>query len=164
MHPIHDVDALLLLALALSSKRRPAELVEVMAATDLIQTSIPPEAKLVDAFSRLASHGLVVEAAGGFLLTDEAQKIMGTLSRKKLETDERIFNVKEKLASYHAKGEHPAIVLSVEQIGAAILAHRTAAKAPGKNLLVPKPKPEGDVQRPGQRQRKPLPAARRRKP
>ena len=35
----------------------------------------------------------------------------------------------------------------------------------GKNLLVPKPKPEDkSVQRPGQRQRKPLPAARKRKP
>lgn len=163
MHPIHDVDALLLLALALSAKRRPAELVEVMAATDLIQQSIPPELKLVDAFARLAVHGLIGEADGGFTLTPEAQKIMGSLSRKKLETEERIFNVREKLAGYNAQGEHATILLTEEQVAAAIAAHRAAVKVPGKNLLVPKPKPEGETHRPGQRQRKPLPA-RRRKP
>jgi hypothetical protein len=38
------------------------------------------------------------------------------------------------------------------------LAHRAAAAGAGRNLLVPKPKPTGDIQRPGQRQRKPAPA------
>ena len=36
MHPVHDVDSLLILATALSSKRRPAELVEIVSAADLL--------------------------------------------------------------------------------------------------------------------------------
>jgi hypothetical protein len=41
MYPVHDVDALLLIATTLSSKRRPAELVEIIAAADLLQVAIP---------------------------------------------------------------------------------------------------------------------------
>jgi len=41
--------------------------------------------------------------------------------------------------------------------------HRAAAAAPARNLLVPKPKPaETSKSRPGQRQRKPMPARRKR--
>ena len=36
MYPIHDHDPLVLLATALAAKRRPAELLEIMAAIDLI--------------------------------------------------------------------------------------------------------------------------------
>ena len=44
MHPIHDVDALLLLAIGLASKRRPAEPLEIVAAIDLIQGNFVREA------------------------------------------------------------------------------------------------------------------------
>ena len=46
MHPILDSDALVLLATTLSAKRRPAELVEIIAAAELIVGSLPGEAKL----------------------------------------------------------------------------------------------------------------------
>ncbi|MFZ4534676.1 hypothetical protein [Propionivibrio sp.] len=160
MHPVHDVDALLLLAVTLSSKRRPAVIVEIIAAADLIQGTVPSELKLVEAFHRLSMHGLICEEEGGFTLSPEAQKIM-TGQPRKADALERIMSVKEKLAAYDPKGEHAPVLLTAKQLCTAILAHRKAEKAPGKNLLVPKVKVDGDIQRPGQRQRKPLPARRR---
>ena len=40
MSPIHDVDVLLLLAVSLAAKRRPAEPVDIIAAIDLIQKNV----------------------------------------------------------------------------------------------------------------------------
>ncbi|MCK0507209.1 hypothetical protein [Aromatoleum anaerobium] len=150
MHPVHDVDALLLLALALSSKRRPAELAEIMAAADLIQGSIPSETKLGDAFHRLSTHGLINEVDGRFTLTPDAQKIMAGQPRK-AETAERIFSVREKLSAYEPAGKHAPIVLTGEQLAQAILAHRSAGQGAGKNMLVPKPKTVDDDKRPDKR-------------
>ena len=82
MHPVHDVDSLLILAIALSSKRRPAELLEIVAAADLLQNNIPNEAKLVEAFDRLAKYGLLKAEADGFALTAPAQEIITGLPRK----------------------------------------------------------------------------------
>lgn len=161
MQPIHDVDVLLLLSLALASKRRPAELVEIVAATDLLQVAVPSETRLVEAFSRLAENGLIVEQDGGFTLTPEAQSIMTGTSRK-ADTEQRLQSVRDKLSAYEPKGEHPPIRLTAKTVCAAILAQRDSAKIPGKNLLVPKPKPaDTSSPRPGQRQRRPLPARRR---
>lgn len=162
MHPVHDVDALLLLAMALSSKRRPAELAEIMAAADLIQGAIPAEAKLAEAFHRLSTHGLIGEEAGGFTLSADAQKIITGLP-KKAEMAERVFDIKQRLAAHAVRGEHVAIVLTLEQLSAAIVAHRASGQGAGKNLLMPKPKtPETEKKRAGH-WRKPLGAARRRK-
>ena len=69
MTPIHDIDALLLLATVLSAKRRPARLVEIMAAIDLLHGNIPAEQKLGEALARLAVNGLLVELDGGIALT-----------------------------------------------------------------------------------------------
>lgn len=165
MHPIRDIDVLLLLALALSSKRRPAELVEIVAATEIVQGVIPADVQLVEAFSRLAKHGLIRTQDGGFTLTAEAQKVMANPSRT-ADTARRIAGIKEKLASYDAKGEDAPIQLTVKEVCVAILAHRDsvkkAGKNAGKNLLAPKPPTTaGDKPRPGQRQRKPHPARRR---
>ena len=148
MHPIHDVDALLLLAMALSSKRRPAELFELMAAIDLIQQgAIPSEAKLCEAFHRLSEYGLISEEAGRFTLTAAGQKSMAG-QRAKDDTAARIFRIKEKLAAYHPQGEHTAIALTTEQMESAIQAHRASGAGAGQNLLVPKPKPVEDNRRP----------------
>lgn len=164
MHPIHDVDAQLLLAITLASKRRPAELVEIIAATDLLHAAIPAEQKLIDAFQRLSVHGLIATVDGGFTLLPPAETIMGAQSKRNVDVAQRIQAVKSGLGAYKPTAELPALVLTTEQLGAAILAHRAASKQPLKNLLVPKPKAEDkSAQRPGQRQRKPLPA-RRRKP
>jgi hypothetical protein len=161
MHPVHDVDSLLILATAISSKRRPAELVEIVSAADLLQNNIPNEAKLVEAFERLAKHGLIRSAGEGFELTEAAQEIVTGLPRK-AETPERLFAIKDRLSVYNVKGEHAAITLAEADVTKAILAHRAAEKTTAKNLLVPKPKPEAEVHKPGQRQRKPMPARKRR--
>jgi len=160
MHPIHDFDVLLLLATALSSKRRPAQLVEIIAAADLIQQATPSEPKMIEAFSRLAINGLLIEIDGGFALTPDAQKLVERLP-KKAEAAERMFIVRDKLSEYNAKAVHSAIVLTTEQIKAALDAHKLAGESTAKNLLVPKPKPPEETHRPGQRQRKPAPARRR---
>ena len=161
MHPIHDFDVLLLLTTAISSKRRPAELVEIIAAADLLQQTLPTEAKMVEAFSRLATNGLLIESEGAYSLTPDAQKLVERLP-KKADVAERTFIVRDKLSEYNAKAVHAPILVTEEQIKAAIAAHKTAGESKVKNLLVPKPKPEEQKQRPGQRQRKPF-AARRRK-
>ncbi|MFA7290737.1 MAG: hypothetical protein WC023_00680 [Rhodocyclaceae bacterium] len=161
MHPVHDVDALLLLATALSSKRRPAELAEIMAAADLIQGAIPAEQKLVEAFARLGRNGLLCTVEGGIALTPVAQEMMADLPRKMTDADERVFSIKGKLAAYNPEGEQAAVELAAWQFSAAIHEHRTAGAGAGKNLLVPKPKPEEAKPRPGQRQRKPAPPRRR---
>jgi hypothetical protein len=172
MHPIHDVDALLLLATALSSKRRPAELVEIMAAIDLINDNIPAEAKLAEAISRLAVHDLICSVDGRLALSPAAQQMIENLPRK-APNDERLFSIKDQLSTYTPAALCAPVVLTTDELRAAMLAHRAAATSTAKNLLVPKPKPEDkSLQRPGQRQRKPMPtgrkplspAARKRKP
>ncbi len=152
MHPIQDVDVILLMAITLASKRRPAELVEIVTAANLIHGSMPAEAKLATAFRRLSSHGLIAGIEDGFTLTEAAQQIMSGLS-KKAETPELIFSIREKLSPYKPAEEYAAVVPTAEQLSAAIEAQRAAAKVPGKDLLVPKPKKKDEEdkrKRPGQ--------------
>lgn len=160
MHPVHDFDPLLILATALASKRRPAGLHEIMAAADLIQSSIPSVEKMAEAFERLSRHGLICAAEGGLLLTEDAQEIV-IPPGKKVENDERLYVIKEKLAAYKVKGEFPPVMLTLDELAAAIREHKASGEGAGKNLLVPKPKPDAEKKRPGQRQRKPLQARRR---
>ena len=162
MHPVHDVDALLLLAMALSSKRRPAELVEIMAAVELIHGAIPAEAKLAEAFHRLATNGLIGEDAGRFVLSADAQKIITGLS-KKAEMAERVFDVRHRLAAHNATSEQAATMPTTEQLSAAILAHRASGQGAGKNLLMPKPKTAETEKKRAGHWRKPASAPRRRK-
>lgn len=152
MYPVHDVDAILLLALSLAAKRRPAELAEIIAAADLTQGVIPSESKLSDSFYRLSEYGLICAQEGGYALAPDAQQMM-TGQRKKADTPERICGIKESLADYHLKGEHAIILLTVEQLAAAISEHQ-ASKKSGRSWLVPKPKPkpaEAGRKHPGQR-------------
>lgn len=149
MQPIHDVDVLLLLSLAIASKKRPAELVEIMAAADLIQGFIPSE-KLGGAFQRLSSQGLICEAEGCYTLTPQAQEVVSCQTRK-ADMAARIAGLREKLFAYTPSGEHTAIQLSAEQLAAAIVAHRTAGQGAGRNLGMPKPKQaQRSDRRPGQ--------------
>jgi len=147
MYPVHDVDAILLLSLALAAKRRPAELVEVIAATELTQSAIPAEAKLSDAFSRLSAYGLIVESNGGYALAPDAQEMLAS-QRKKADTEKRIYALKESLADYFLQGEHVTIIVTEEQLSAAILAHQASKKSTAKNMLSPKPKPVEDKRPP----------------
>lgn len=158
MYPVHDVDAILLLAIAISSKRRPAELVEIIAANDLIHGSVSSESALVEAFHNLSTHGLISQVGDGYALTPVALTIM-TAGRKKADNEERLFGLKAALSGYNLKGEHPAILVTVEQLSTAVLAHQASKEHAGKNLLVPKPKPVIDSKRPGRR--KPLPTRRK---
>ena len=161
MHPIHDVDALLLLAISLAAKRRPAELSGIIAAIDLIQKNVPSEDKLADGLSRLGAGGLLVEKEGAIALTAEAEKLIEVLPRKS-DHAQRQFELKGLLGDFVPLADSPAIVIRPESLHAAILDHRSAAGGSAKNLLMPKPKPEAAQAKPGQRQRKPMPKQRKR--
>ncbi len=60
MHPVHEVDAILLLSLSVAAKRRPASLAEILAAIDLAYGAIPSAAQLSKSFASLSAHGLIV--------------------------------------------------------------------------------------------------------
>jgi hypothetical protein len=155
MFPVYDVDAFLLLALSLASKRRPAELTEIIAAGDLIQDAVCSELDLSEAFYRLSVHGLICGAEGGYALTPNAQEIMKG-QPKKAGAHERVFGIKGNLTAYSPKGEHPPVTVSVELLAAAVSAHQATKSSAGRNLFVPKPKPAETDPR-----RKPLPSRRR---
>ena len=146
MYPTHDADALLMLAATLATKRRPAELVEVIAAFDLLQEPVPSTGRLIDSIQRLSAHGLLCEVDGGLALSAEGQLLMAALP-KRGDTAQRVFFVREKLSAHPGRAEHPSISLDTARVDAAVLAQRAQAKAPGKNLLMPKPKVDEDERR-----------------
>ena len=139
MRPVHDIDVIILVATALASKRRPAELAEIVAASELIQGFIPFVEKLGEAVQRLSSFGLISASENGFSLTPAALEIMAD-QPKKATTEDRIIAIKGGLAAYTPKGESATILVTMEQLSAAIQSHKISRKAPGKNLLMPKPK------------------------
>ena len=138
MHAIPDLDAILLIAVSLSAKRRPAELVEVMAATDLTPGALAAEFKLADAFHRLSTSGLICKQGGGVTLTSAGQELMAAQPRKATSAANRIIGIKDGLMDFYAAPEDIAMDMTVEQLRAAILEHRKTSKTPGKNLLLPK--------------------------
>lgn len=139
MHPVHDVDVIMLMATTLASKRRPAELVEVVAAADLLQGSVPFVEKLDEAIKRLSTNGLIGVTEGRFMLTPAGHAIMAK-QPKKADTEQLLIAVRSALAAYSPTEHSDTIVLSAEQLVTAVQAHKATRKAPGKNLLMPKPK------------------------
>jgi hypothetical protein len=158
MHPVHEVDAVLLLAIAIASKRRPAVLLEIIAANDLICGSVSLKSELERAFHQLSSNGLISETGGGYELTTEALKFINT-ARKKADNEERLAGIKVALAAYHSKLEYSPVIVTEEQLSAAVHEHLLSKEHAGKNLLVPKPKPAIDPKRP--LRRKPFPSRRK---
>ena len=136
MYPVHDVDAILLLSLALAAKRRPADLLEIVTAIDLAQASMPPASKLADGFARLSAYGLILDVNGGYTLSADAQQMM-TRQRKKDDQAQRIYQLKEQLADYHLQGEHATLRVAPNDIQTAMDAHLQAKKANRRSLLLP---------------------------
>lgn len=139
MYPVHDADAILLLSLSVAAKRRPADLVEIVTAIDLAHGMIPSEHKLSDAFARLSAYGLIAEIDGGYTLSADAQAMM-TSQRKNDDTAKKMFRLKEHLADYRLKGEHPTVQVNAEQLLAAIQAYRKE-RTSNRSWLIEKPKP-----------------------
>jgi hypothetical protein len=139
MRQIHDLDVIILLATTLASKRRPAQLVEIVAAADLLQGFIPFVEKLGEALQRLFAFGLINATENGFMLTPVAQELMAK-QPKKAGTEELVITIKSDLAAYNPTAEITPIRLTEDALSAAILAHKAARKVRGQNLLMPKPK------------------------
>lgn len=165
MHPVFDLDPLLLLAIALAAKRKPADLAGIVAALNLVQEAggkFPPAGKLVEAMQRLSVHGLIDEAGGAYALSAEAQKIVAGLPRKG-EAALRVFSCKDQLAHYNARERRAPVPVDEAQLTAAIAAHKSLLGDGKRSLMVPPPPPPEDSGRgPGFRKRKPLPARKRR--
>lgn len=138
MYPVHDVDAILLLAMSLAAKRRPAELFEIIAAADLTLQTIPTSARLTDSLHRLGNHGLITETSDGYELTAAAQ-LMLTGHAKKALPQERLRDIREHLADHTRPDEASAIQVTDKQVAAAIVAHR--ANKQQRSWLTPKSKP-----------------------
>ena len=171
MQSVYDVDVTLLLATLMAAKRRPAELPEIVAGVELIQGlqgTLPSVTKLRAAFSRLARHGLIKAEGDGFVPTSTAQELCAAATRKKTYT-ERLAGIRERLSATELTDRHADVQIDDARWSDAIAAHRATGEAAGKNMLVPKPKAADDRRRPGNgpakgpglRQRKPLPARRR---
>ena len=153
MYPINDIDAQLLLATLIATKRRPAELVEIVAAADLLGCPVTSGKLWAEAFRRFATHELIVAADGAYALTPAGQALAEGLP-KKADTAERVFLVREKLAAYTPAEKSPSIPMSAEQFEEAMAAHAAFSRQGGKNLLMPKPPKDEDEQRrrgPGRR-------------
>lgn len=142
MLPVHEVDAILLLSLAVAAKRRPAELVDIITAIALENDEIPTRNKLSEAFARMSACGLVLEIDGGYTLSADAQAMMAS-QRNKDDTAKKIERLKSHLADYQPQGKHQNIRVSHEQIIDAIQGFNAARNENyGKNLLTTKPKPK----------------------
>ncbi|KAB2962580.1 hypothetical protein [Zoogloea sp.] len=161
MYPTNDIDAQLLLATLIASKRRPAELVEIVAAADVLGCPVTSGNLWAESFRRFATHGLIVAAEGGYALTPAGQAL-GEKLPKKADTSERVFLVRERLSAYVPAEKSPSVPMSAEQFEEAMAAHAVAAKQGGKNLLMPKPKVDEDAQRGRGPGRRPFGASRRR--
>ncbi|MBK9218921.1 MAG: hypothetical protein RJA63_3392 [Pseudomonadota bacterium] len=125
MHPIHDADVLVLLALAVASKRRHASLDEFVLGLATLQPQMPGVTRLCAAFARLSSHGLISCEAEAFALSAEAQKLMIGVPRK-AETAEQIFSLKAKLAAFEGSASVAAFQPDEQALAAAIAAWQAA--------------------------------------
>lgn len=147
MYPINDIDAQLLLATLIASKRRPAELVEIVAAADLMGCPVTSGNLWAESFRRCATHDLLVAVDGRYALTPAAQALCEGLP-KKAETAERVFRVRERLSEYTPAEKTASIPMSAAQMEAAMAEYAANTKQGGDNLLMPKPKLyEGDERR-----------------
>lgn len=155
MSPIHDHELLLLLAVSLAAKRRPAEPAAIVAAVELIHGSLPSAAELATAFASLDGAGLVAGGDDGVRLAPAAEKLIEALPGRG-DHAQRLTALRGLLAGYSAATPEFPVVIDSAPWQAAIQSHRAAAAGSGANLMMPKPKPETQS-RPGQRARKPLP-------
>ena len=158
MYPVHNVDAQCLLATLRASKRRPAALVDIVTAADLLGCAVVSANQWAEAFRRLATHGLVTGEEGAYALTAAGQTIGGGLP-KKADVDEQVFLVRERLSAYTPAEKSPSIPVGAEHFDSAVREHAALARQAGPNLLMPKPKVEEDPRR---APRKPYAGGRRR--
>lgn len=160
MPPFEDLDALMLLAMMLAAKRRPAALTEVIAALDLLEGGLPPQVQIGKSFARLSEAGLLREQEGGFALNAAAESLLTGL-KKKSDTMARIKVLRERLANHTQEVPATPIALTPKELGDAVLAFRTAEKSSKHTLLAERPQPaEAERRKPVTRSGKP-PAARR---
>lgn len=161
MHPIHDTDPVLLLAVAMASKRRPAELLDLVTAIHLLQHAVPAATKLADALTRLSTHGLIEAAGDGaaYRLTAAGETLAADLPRK-ADTDAKLFTLRTRLAEHRGRGD--AVSVREADLATAVAAHAALLADGTRSLLVPKaPPPEDNGRGPGYHLRKPAPAKKR---
>ena len=121
MHPIHDADVLLLLAITLASKCKPATLAEVVVCLARVQARLPAEARLLEAFEHLSRHGLIAAQEDGYTLCEAAENVMRGVPRRK-EIAEQLFCLKDRLAQFDGKPSKPPVQPEAAELAAALAA------------------------------------------
>jgi hypothetical protein len=125
MHPIHDADLLLLLAITLASKRKPAAVENIAIALGTLQPRLPAEDKLLGAFARLSSHGLIVANGDSYGLSPAGESLMKSVPAKG-ETADRAAQLKHVLLAYEAQPTLPAVQPEAAVLSAALAAWRAS--------------------------------------
>jgi hypothetical protein len=115
MHPISDTDALFLLATTLASKRRPAELVEIIAGFEPLLEAVPGTSRLIDTIRRLTAHGLVQVEDDRFSLTAAGQQLMVGLP-KRTDTAGLVTHLRGKLAAFDGPANFQSVHLGQAQV------------------------------------------------
>ncbi|MFT4170923.1 MAG: hypothetical protein QM639_00070 [Rhodocyclaceae bacterium] len=127
MHPIHDADPLLLLAITLASKRKPAAVEDIAIALGTLQPHLPAEDKLLGAFARLSSHGLIVAGGDSYGLSAAGEALMKSVPAKG-ETADRAAQVKRALLTYEAEPANAAVQPEAAALSAALEAWRASLR------------------------------------
>ncbi|MGC3962222.1 MAG: hypothetical protein QM803_02565 [Rhodocyclaceae bacterium] len=132
MHPIHDADLLLLLAITLASKRKPAAVEDIAIALGTLQPLLPAEDKLLGAFARLSSHGLIVASGDSYGLSAAGEALMKSVPAKG-ETADRAAQLKRALPTYEAEPTMAAVQPEATVLSAALEAWRASLPPPTKS-------------------------------
>ena len=154
MSPGNSLDPIVLIAAMLSSKRRPARLVEIVAAADLLQGFVPSAQRLEESMLRLFSLGLIGELEEELVLLPAGEALLAQ-QRKNLSNEELIAQTANLLATYQAGGEFAAPRLDKPRLTAAVREHKLARKSTIPNLLMPKAKPDRHFKEAGRWRRAP---------
>ncbi len=162
MRSDHDFDAPFLLALSLAAKRRPATLLEIVSAFDLVSGDIPVAARFAEAFYRCSQFGLVIAQDGGYTLSPYALNIVSG-HKKNATYASRILAIKQSLAECRLKKDHVLIELPLEQLAPVVREYRASKSDAIRNISLKPKLPEGTDQRKIRRKSNRTFAARQRK-
>ncbi|KAF7598253.1 MAG: hypothetical protein CGU28_13035 [Candidatus Dactylopiibacterium carminicum] len=132
MHPVHDADALLLLALVLASKRHPATLEETIIALHSVRPELPGGVRLREAFARLSAHGLIQPNEAGYTLTAAAETLLSQVPVRG-ELDNRLFEIKRALIDLEPVAGIEPIRLESQRVTEAVQAFRASLPPPTKS-------------------------------
>lgn len=132
MHPVYDTDPLLLLAITLASKRRPASVDEIIIAVGTLKSELPAESRLLEAFARLGAHGLIALSDAGYALSASGESLLRELPARG-DADDRLFRLKHLLSEADLRPDGFVAKPDAAALAAAAAAWRASLPPPTKS-------------------------------